>query len=160
MKSRLGVWWWSIGWCAGLALTTACQQPDVGGASGEPDHAEVPAHKPLHFAASVDEIRRVLFAEQTTGADVAMLRDLFAWLPEMAAESDLGEGAWLTLRDQAVQGQRWVATIEARTARDQGAGGALTAEERAGLQDVYEALQSWCQYTSLREPIFDGRHAP
>jgi hypothetical protein len=144
-----------------LGFNQACQTEGVSGdpASDAYHHDEIPAHKPLHFAGGVDEIRRLAFSENLTAKDIGVLADLFAWLPELAAESDLSEAQWLSLRTASDQGERWVVAAQSTMGAKPGTSGDLTTDQRAALVEVWKSLAPWCQYESLREPIYDGRHA-
>ena len=85
------------GWCA-LALTGCLASPDPG---AEAEHHR-PAHKPAEYPAAVARLRE-LHEEILSGAvprpsdqiEVHQeLSDVVRWLPELAADSDLGKDAW------------------------------------------------------------------
>lgn len=77
-----------------LLLATGCAAPTAGHEEGS--HA-LPPHHPGTFRRAVDEIERrgaALLAGPADAAARAEFADIARWLPELAADTELGRGDW------------------------------------------------------------------
>lgn len=88
-----------------VVLGTGCAQP---AADHEDEAHAVPAHHPRTFRRAVAEIGRRGAALTTAGLDPASrererleLLDIVRWLPELAADTELGRRDWERVRDAA-----------------------------------------------------------
>lgn len=76
---------------------------------GEEAH-ELPAHRPLNFAAAIDGLpSRLAMLETTSKSEkptrleqVHELEDILRWLPELASDSDLRKSDWEKARKASV----------------------------------------------------------
>ncbi len=126
------------------------------------DHEEIPAHKPLHFAAAIDALQKKMALGTWTPEDFSVITDLVKWIPELAAESDLLEAEWSQINDLAKRFQKTLQALQTSTAPAKDRAPAnldLTAADRQTLQSLLDELQTWCRYKTLHEPIYDGRDA-
>lgn len=126
------------------------------------DHEEIPAHKPLHYAAAIDALQKKMALGTWTQEDFNVVIDLIKWVPELAAESDLLEAEWSQINDLAKRFQKPLQALQASTAQTKDRASAnlnLTAADRQTLQTLLDELQTWCRYKTLHEPIYDGRDA-
>ncbi|MDP1562262.1 MAG: hypothetical protein Q8M16_12855 [Pirellulaceae bacterium] len=156
----------------GLGITLLIGLFSVFGCSNDPagddhtgdvyDHEEIPAHKPLHFAAAIDALQKKMTQGTWTQEDFNVVIDLVKWIPELAAESDLLEAEWLQINDLTKQLLQPLQALQASTAQAKERTPAslnLTAADRQTLQTLLDELQTWCRYKTLHEPIYDGRDA-
>lgn len=88
-----------------FVLVTGCAGP---AADHEEEAHAVPAHHPRTFRRAVAEIGRRGVALTTAGLDAASrererleLLDIVRWLPELAADTELGRRDWERVRDAA-----------------------------------------------------------
>lgn len=90
-----------------LGSTIGCGSTDPAQADDHHQEHHVPEHKPPNFAAAVEELEHRFLgtadhdSDHARSADDAReeLQDIVGWLPELAADSDLGEADWKTARN-------------------------------------------------------------
>lgn len=63
----------------------------------EYDHAPVPAHKPLSFTEGLKTLRGWITADELDQRQMKKAREIVAWLPELAIESDLPKEPWTVI---------------------------------------------------------------
>ena len=107
-----------------LLLLTSLLFPAATGCHGtrveEAEH-HTPAHKPADFPAAVDRLL-ALHSEISSGVhresaqiDVfTEFQDLVRWLPELAADSDLGEESWNAVYDTTQRLEKILIQVQSR----------------------------------------------
>lgn len=84
---------------------TGCGSATVSPSAADEVHLDhhVPAHKPVTFSAAIDALRSRARALRKEGvvehsdrlsSELAEIRDIVDWLPELAADSDMGKADW------------------------------------------------------------------
>jgi hypothetical protein len=127
---------WGV--CA-VAVATGCAGP--AGDHAEEAHA-VPAHHPRTFRRAVAEIGRRGATLSNSGLDAGIrdrerleLLDIVRWLPELAADTDLGRRDWELVRDAA----RDLADGVERSSGSGAAGADLTGVLEQAMKTLTEA---------------------
>jgi hypothetical protein len=101
----------TFGAAACLLAMAGCQDEHSPSAEHEHEHDHaghvIPAHKPKTFPDAVRRLRELrgqiaLAASERTGREAMPIAlDIAAWLPEIAADSDMPEQPWNRVNDQA-----------------------------------------------------------
>ncbi|MEM9702934.1 MAG: hypothetical protein AAF907_10885 [Planctomycetota bacterium] len=113
---------------ASLAFAIGCGPADPsGGDSAEHDHDHRPYHHPESFPASISAVRvRLLPASTGHERSQVELKEILAWMPELAADSEIKEADWTPLAAGAAE-------LEALLPR-------LTAGDQAALTEANQTL--------------------
>lgn len=98
-------------WCAGLLMLAAVISGGCGGRAGEHEDAHaVPEHHPRTFRQAVIDMAHrgtVLTSGMLDGGSREIQRshllDIVRWLPELAADTEMGRRDWERVRDVARQ---------------------------------------------------------
>lgn len=137
--------------CAALlAIPAGCQQAESEDAEHD-HHLEhfVPKHKPANFAEAVEELEHrtdhlkfhIGEDSEIVRTEVQELADIVAWVPELAADSDLNEADWTV-----------AATVSKKMASSFDASGSV-----ANLESLLESMQPQIE---LLEPLVERAGKP
>jgi len=103
----------------------------------------IPAHKPADYVEATNQLAgrgHLYFSGQLDAAGLTELRDILAWLPELAAETDLSRSQW----DRVQEISRELTRLVAPDLPDQS--GAVTWTDRmAELRSLVPDADSWIQ---------------
>jgi hypothetical protein len=148
----------TLGAAACLIAVAGCQGKDSASAEDEDEHVGhvIPAHKPKTFPDAVRRLRELhpqiarSVSERSGDGAMAIALDVAAWLPEIAADSEMPEQPWNRVNDQA----------GVLLARYEVLGGKRSGDPHTALNAADRAISDLEALLAGADPRwFDGSHA-